>query len=51
MILREDSFLFRALMVIANPVPWLPSLLPLRAQRVRIGNNTTDFSRVTFWRM
>lgn len=49
MVLRESSFLFRALMVLANPVPWLPSLLPLRAERVRIGDNTTDFSRVTFW--
>lgn len=51
MVVREDSFLVRALLVIANPVPWLPSLLPMRMEQCRVGNNTTDFVRVTFWRI
>jgi hypothetical protein len=50
MVLRENSFLVRALLVVANPVPWLPSLLPLCAERCRVGNNTTDFVRVSFFK-
>ena len=52
MVLRENSFLVRALLVVANPVPWLPSLLPfVWIEQCRVGDNTTDFVRVTFWRI
>jgi hypothetical protein len=48
MVLRENSFLVRALLVVANPVPWLPSLLPfVRMERCRVGDNTTDFVKVS----
>jgi hypothetical protein len=49
MIAHENSFLVRALLIVANPAPWLPPLLPVRMERCRIGNNTTDFVRI-FWR-
>ena len=50
MVLRENSLLVRALLVVSNPVPWLPSLLPLRMERCRIGSNMTDFVKVSFFR-
>jgi hypothetical protein len=50
MVFRENSFVVRALLVITNPVPWLPSLLPMRMEQCRVGNNTTDFVRVSFFK-
>jgi hypothetical protein len=50
MVLRENSLLVRALLVVLNPAPWLPSLLPLRMERCRIGDNMTDFVKVSFFR-
>jgi len=51
MVLRENSFLVRVLLVVAYPAHWLPSLFPLRMERCRVGDNTTDFVKVSFWRM
>jgi hypothetical protein len=51
MVVREKSFLVRALLVIANPAPWLPCLLPfLWIMPCRVGNNTTDYVRIYFAR-
>ena len=48
MVLRENSFLVRALYIVANPVPWLPSLLPfVQVERCRVGDNMTDFVKVS----
>jgi hypothetical protein len=50
MILRADSFLLAVLETLANPTPLLPPLFPLWVERARVGQNYTDFVRVTLRR-
>ena len=48
MIVRRDSFKFKLIMFLWSPTQWLPPLFPLRTEHVRIGDNTTDYLRITF---
>ena len=48
MILHRRSLRFRALLLAWSPVPFFPPLFNMRAEHVRVGQNYTDFVRVTF---
>lgn len=50
MIIRADSLALRILLVFANPTMRLPSLFPLWITHARVGDNMTDYVRVTFRR-
>lgn len=48
MVIKTGSVLFRVLLVVANPVPWLPSIVPLRIEAARVGSDTTTWCKVSF---
>jgi hypothetical protein len=47
MVLRSDSRALRVLLALVYPASFLPALLPVRVAPCRIGDNTTDFVRVS----
>lgn len=48
MIVHRHSLTFRIIMFLNNPTYWLPPLFPLWTEHARVGDNTTDYLRVTF---
>lgn len=48
MLMKENSFWFRALLFICSPTQRLPSLIPLWVESARVGTNTTDYVNVWF---
>lgn len=50
MLMKANSILLRAMMFVASPTHLLPRLIPLCVEQVRVGNNYTDFVRVTLRR-
>ena len=48
MLMRSDSFLLQVIMFISSPTMYLPSLIPLRIESVRIGQDCETFVRVYF---
>jgi hypothetical protein len=48
MIFKQSSVYVKALMFFANPTSLLPRLFPLTVEHARVGDNTTDFVRVSF---
>lgn len=50
MVMRESSILLKVLLFINNPSMRMPSLLPLWIEPARVGNNYTDYVKVSFRR-
>ena len=50
MVMRESSILLKVLLFINNPSMRMPSLFPLWIEPARVGNNYTDYVKVSFRR-
>ena len=48
MIFRQSSIIVKALLWLASPTYFLPQLFPLKIERARVGNNTTDYVKISF---
>lgn len=48
MLMRKDSCLFRALLVLWSPVEWLPPLFPMWVEQARVGADYKTYVNVSF---
>ena len=48
MIFRQSSVVVKVLLFLASPTYFLPQLFPLKIERARVGDNMTDYVRVSF---
>lgn len=46
MVVRADSTFLSILLILANPTPRLPKLLPIAVEHARVGNDYTSFVRI-----
>lgn len=46
MIVRINGITFRTLNAMANPACWLPKLLPISFETVRVGTDCHNFARL-----